>query len=198
MKHLFTLFFLVFGFNVVPFAQQNIEWSPEVVLELSDFQSKRTRIDPTVDSYLIQTGSKVDFLVSMSNAEFLFTKNFNSKVTAIFSPNASLIIAPNENVANSLLNFARYHFDLTELYARKFRKMLFENKGAFSSINFIMPLYDNVQEELVARSGEAGDVSGLGMDGAELEKLHLAVKLELTDYEDFCKTCKPPKDKKRK
>lgn len=198
MKLLYFYLFLIFGIMFNSNAQQNIEWSPDVVLEFSDFKSKRTKVDPSVDSYLIQAGSKIDFLINMTNAEFMFTKNFNSKVTAIFNPNASLIIAPNDKIANSLINFARYQFDLTELYSRKFRKMLYENKGTFSNISYIMPLYERIQEELVERSGEAGDTSNLGIHADVLEKLHLAVRLELTEYEDFCKTCTPPKNKKKK
>lgn len=198
MRILSVVVLIFFSSFQASFGQQNIEWSPDVVLEFSDFKSKRSKIDASVDNYLIQSGSKIDFLVSMSNAEFMLTKNFNSKVKSVFTQNASLIVAPNEEIAAKLVNFARYQFDLTEFYARKFRKSLYENKGTFSSFEFILPLYEKVQEELVARSGEAGDITSLGMNETELETLHTAVKLELTIYGDFCSTCKPPKPKKKK
>jgi len=57
----------------------------------------------------------------MSNAEFMFTKNFNSKVNCEFHCNIASLIAPDTARAMNLLLFSRYAFDLAELYARKVR-----------------------------------------------------------------------------
>jgi len=38
------------------------------------------------------------------------------------------LVAPDENSAKDLVDYARFQFDLTELYARKFRKKIFEEK----------------------------------------------------------------------
>jgi len=189
---LIALSILFLGLEV--FAQETIEWSPEYQLKLADFQSKRSKIDG--DVIFIQSASKMDFSFAMSNYEFMLTKNFNSKVSCTFSPKSAVLIAPDEDTAQKMVKFAQYQFDLNELYARKFRKMLFENKGAFSSINYINPLFETIQNELSERHSEASEVTNLGLDGDLLLPLHLEVLDEIEALRDFCKTCKPPKIKK--
>jgi hypothetical protein len=58
-------------------AQNQIEWDGNYQLQLSDFQSKGKQVGGTVIS--MQTASSLQFGFQMSNVEFMFTKNFNSK-----------------------------------------------------------------------------------------------------------------------
>jgi hypothetical protein len=46
------------------------------MLQLSDFQSKGKQVGGTT---VMQTASSLQFGFQMSNVEFMFTKNFNSK-----------------------------------------------------------------------------------------------------------------------
>lgn len=107
------------------------------------------------------------------------------------------MIAPDLETAEKLVKFAQYQFDLNELYTRQFRKKLYENKGAFSSITYINPLFENVQNELTERYSEAAEITNLGLEQELLLTLHLEVLDEIAELKDFCKTCKPPKAKKK-
>lgn len=193
MKNTLILFFLLL--STIANAQNTIEWDGNYQLQLSDFQSAATKINGG-NVYSLNSSSTIDFSFSMSNAEFMFTKNFNSKVDCYFKRGAAVLVAPDSQRAQDLLDFARYDFDLSELYTRKFRKKMFEEKGAFSNISFFKPLYDEIQKEFVDRNATASTETDLGHDKEKLKKLHEAVLVEIAELSDFCKTCKPSKKKK--
>jgi hypothetical protein len=175
-------------------AQQRIHWSPDYHLTIKDFASSKTKVG--AQSNYINSSAQMDFSFLMSNAEFMLTKNFNAKVNTIFVPDAAVILADSESSMEKLLNFARYEFDLIELYSRKFRKSMFENKGAFSSIGFFEPLYYELQKELTGRHSDAAEETNLRFVEDRLASLHDGVRRELEELADFCKECKPPKKKK--
>lgn len=193
-KNLATVFVFLLLLQT-SFAQQIIDWSPEYELTFDDFLSKKTKIG-FGDTYQINSTAGMGFSFQMTNYEWMFTKNFNSKVTNTFNKNAAVLVAPNLEIANSLLAFANYQFDLVELYARKFRQKLYENKGAFSNPTFFQPIYNEIQSELNERHSEAGEVSNLGIKSEVLKELHQEVLAEIAELGDFCKDCKPPKAKK--
>lgn len=171
-----------------------MEWDGIYQLELSDFQSPETEIG-NVSMYSVYTASVIDFAFNMSSGEFMFTKNFNSKVSCTFKRNAATIVAPDTAKALELLSFARFDFDLAELYARHFRKRMFEKKGAFSDASFFRPVYDEIQREYAARHTAAAKETEIGHDSLKLIVLHNAVKNEIEALYEFCKTCKPSKKK---
>jgi hypothetical protein len=176
-------------------SQNNIEWDGIYQLQLSDFQSPATQIgNATIQSITAACG--FNFMFHMSNAEFMFTKNFNSKINCTFKRSSSAIVAPDSVAALDLLSFARFDFDLSELYARKFRQKLFESKGVFSDVSFCMPLYDSIQTAFTERSTNAGKESNYGTKILILLELQQQVNTELMELADFCKTCKPSKKKK--
>jgi hypothetical protein len=195
MKKAFIVFFLFLAFTVSSHSQQIIDWSPEYDLTFEDFLSRQTKIGYG-DTYQINSTASMGFSFQMTNYEWMFTKNFNSKVTNTFNKNAAVLVAPNLEIANNLLAFANYQFDLVELYARKFRKKLYENKGAFTNPSFLEPIYNEIQMELNERHAEAGEITNLGVKSEILKELHQEVLAEITALGDFCKDCKPPKAKK--
>jgi hypothetical protein len=196
MKNAF-LIILLFLFSVPLIAQNDIEWDGKYQLQLSDFQSKGTQIG-NVKINSIHTASGLDFSIQMSNIEFMFTKNFNSKVNSTFKRDAASIIATDTTTANHLLNFAQYEFDLSELYARKLRKDLYINKGTFSDITFLQPLYDAIQKEYVQEHEVASKKTNLGQNEKIIKALDADVLKRIQELTDFCKSCKPPKKKKEK
>jgi hypothetical protein len=175
--------------------QNVLEWDGVYQLQLSDFQSKETQIGNT-NVYSLNANVGIGFSFYMSNYEFMFTKNFNSKVSNTFTRAPSTLIAPDLDIADDLVNFARYEFDLCELYARRFRRDIFENKGTFSAINFLQPLYDSQQRQMNERLSSAMKATDLGRNKAVLNVLHDQVLKEIQELTDYCKTCKPPKKKK--
>jgi hypothetical protein len=194
MKIFVAVIIIVFSTHILV-AQNKIEWDGVYQLKLTDFKSPASKVGAT-NTYSLHTAAHMDFSFQMSSAEFMFTKNFNSKVTCIFNRDAASLIAPDSVTALQILNFARYEFDLSELYARKFRKRLYEGKGAFSDVNFFKPIYDDVQNEFVNRYSVAADETDLGRNDEKLAALHQQVLKELEAFSEFCKTCKPPKKKK--
>ena len=103
-------------------AQEPMVWNPDYELQLTDYQSAESEINANLTSYSIYSGAKIDFSFNMNSVSFMFTKNFNDKVKAIFQKNLAVLVAPDTLTANQLLQFGRYDFDLVELYARKIRK----------------------------------------------------------------------------
>lgn len=186
---------LLFFSVMITNAQNVIDWDGNYKLQLADFQSNTTQIG-NINMYSLHTASSMDFMYHMSNAEFMFTKNFNTKVSCTFKRDAASLVAPDSLSAIDLLNFARYEFDLSELYARKFRKKLYEGKGTFSDPGFYQPLYDDIQREYTQRHAEAGKETDLGRNNDKLKELHAEVQKEIQELPDFCKMCKPPKKKK--
>jgi hypothetical protein len=177
-------------------AQNIIEWDKNYKLQLSDFQAMTTQVGNS-NIYSLHSSSRMEVFFQMSNYEFMLSKHFNSIVKCSFTRNLASLIAPDEEIANSLLNYAQYQFDLGELYSRKLRKRLYEEKRAFSSITFFQPIYDDVQKEFVEREAFAGRETDIGREKARLTVLHEAVLEEINELSDFCKTCKPPKRKKK-
>jgi hypothetical protein len=135
---LYLLGFVILSFSTAK-AQNMIDWDGVYEIQLSDFQSPSTEIG-NESMISLNTGSHIDFSFYMSNAEFMFTNNFNPKVGCTFKREAAMLVAPDSGFAMKLVNFARYEFDLAELYARKFRQQLYLNKGVFSNVSFFQPL----------------------------------------------------------
>ena len=194
MKHLLVILLLL-GSNPV-FAQGNIEWSPEYKIEASDFKSSATQIGGNLVA--MSLACRMEFSYQMSNYEFMFTKNFNSKVSTLLTPSASYFTAPDKETIPYLVNFARMSFDLTELYSRKLRQKIFEEKGAFSNANFFVPLYEEVLKQLAERHALLSKSTDMGRNEAELSREHTLVLQEIEALPDFCKTCKPKKKKEKK
>lgn len=176
------------------FSQDVIEWSEDSKIELSDFGSATTKIGDT-RMISFQDGSIIAFSFAMTRGEFMLTKNFNSKVRCEFRRKIASIVAPDSTAARSLLSLVRYNFDLSELYARKFRKELYENKGAFSNISFFQPIYDANQKEYSERQTRVATETEFGQKSERLAELHNEVMKEIHELADFCKTCKPAKKK---
>ena len=167
-------------------AQNKIDWDGIYKLQLSDFQSQASQIgDVTI--YSLASMSIIDFSFYMTNGEFMFTKNFNSKVNCSFKRDASSLVAGDTAIALQLLNFARYDFDLAELYARKFRKRLYEEKDAFSDAGFFRPVYDEIQKEYLERHTIAAKESDLGRNSEKLSVLHHMIWAEIEQLAEFCK-----------
>jgi hypothetical protein len=191
----YTITLSLLFLSIITNAQDKINWDGTYQLQLSDFQSPGTQVG-SGNTYTVHPASGFDFAIQMSNYEFMFTKNFNSKINNSFSRDASIISAPDSAIAFQLLNFARYQFDLSELYARKFRRKLYEQKSAFSNITFVQPAFNEIHREYAERYTAAGNETELGKDAEKLAAIHQAVKDEIAGLPDYCKTCKPAKKKK--
>lgn len=192
MKVIFTVVVYLFSISSV-FSQSVLEWSNDYKLQKSDFEASKNTGDGTM--YSVHAAISINFGFQMSNYEFMFSKNFNSKVSPRFARNASYIIAPDGDTADKLLKLAQVEFDLAELYARKFRKLMFENKKAFSEPDFYQKLYEKVYAEFTMRNSQIVQNTNMGMAEIRLKENHDQVLIEIDELADFCKTCKPKKRK---
>jgi len=172
-----------------------LNWDKNYQLQFSDFQSPATEVGQGTN-YSVYSTAGFDYAFYMIQAEFMFTKNFNSKVNCTFQRNASSIVARDSTMAYQLLRFSRYSFDLAELFARKFRKKIFEEKSAFSDLSFFRPIYEEMSRELNVQNALAARQTDMGRNEEKLKQLHAEVLREIETLADFCKTCKPPKKKK--
>lgn len=182
-------------FSISAKAQNTINWDGKYQLQFSDFQSPSTKIGET-RIYSVYPSAVMDLMFNMTNIEFMATKNFNAKVNCFVNRNAASIVAPDSLIAQDLLNFAQFSFDMTELYARKFRKRLFEEKKASSDVNFTKPIYDQVQNEFNIRFSQVTNETDMGRNKEKLQSLHQELLNEIAELSEFCKTCKPSKKTK--
>jgi len=188
------LLFLLLILTNSLFSQVNtIEWKPDYDFKIGDFQGTKTAINRDVDKVLVQSGVILDFEFQMSNVEFMFTKNFNSKVSCIFNRDAAVIMAADSLAAERLIALVKFDFDLSELYARKIRKELYQNKKTFSNATFFQPYFDKMIAERDKISSRIYSESDFGNESEILEKEHKVVKKEINALSSFCKECKPPK-----
>lgn len=190
---LLTLCFSLFLGNV-SYAQEKIYWTPEKEITSEDFKSPTTNIgDVEVNSLLL--GATIELGMIMSTAEFMFTKNFNSKVSATIQPYSSVLIAKDEVTSEHMIRFANYQFDLCEMYARKLRKGLFEAKKLGSTITFIQNQFDGIMMAYTNELSVAMQQTNMGLNAEVLKDLHKNVNEDILELDDFCKECKPPKKK---
>ncbi|MEP3998903.1 MAG: hypothetical protein ABJM12_00760 [Ekhidna sp.] len=189
----FILLLMVSASMTYVIGQEPMEWNPDYVLQLSDYQSPESEINAKLTSYSIYSGSKIDFSFNMNSVSFMFTKNFNSKIKAIFQKNLAVLVAPDTLTAQQLLQFGRYDFDLVELYARKIRKKIYEEKGTFTDAKFFQPIFNELQEEMNTVSAQVFKATDFGKDAALLQKEHDKVIDEINALSDFCMSCKPKK-----
>lgn len=180
------------------YSQSVIEWASDYRLTISNFQSPQTEINKELTSCSIISGASIDFGFQMSAYEFMLTKNFNSKVKATFNMNAAVITAPDSTTANQLVNFEQYNFDLTELYTRKFRQKMYEQKGAFSDFSFFKPIFEELQGQMNAESARVLKATDFGREEEHLTQEHQKVISQIEQLSDFCLACKPPKKRKKK
>ena len=95
-----------------------------------------------------------------------------------------------------MVALARLQFDLTEVYARKLRKALHENKKTFSDASFFQPYFQKLQAELNAESSRITDATQMGQDREVLAAEHQKIREALELLSDYCKSCKPPRRKR--
>ncbi|WP_321828147.1 hypothetical protein [Maribacter dokdonensis] len=195
MKNITLLLTLLF-LSATMMAQEPMVWNPDYELQLTDYQSAESEINANLTSYSIYSGAKIDFSFNMNSVSFMFTKNFNDKVKAIFQKNLAVLVAPDTLTANQLLQFGRYDFDLVELYARKIRKKIYEEKGAFSDSKLFQPIFNELQEEMNTVSAQVFKATDFGKDAELLLKEHNKVIDGINQLSDFCMTCKPRKNRK--
>lgn len=186
------------NFTMLGFGQAIVDWAPDYQLTLSDFQSPQTEINEQLSVYSVLSGADMNFSFHMSTYEFMFTKNFNDKVDCRFNKEAAIIIAPDSATARQLVKVGQFTFDLMELFARRFRQELHQQKGAFSGISFFQPIYDSLHKEMNAINASMLKRTDLGRNEILLQEEHQKILVQIESLTDYCKHCKPPRRRKKR
>lgn len=171
-------------------AQDIVEWSPTYQLTKSDFQMKPANSGNGQRYY---AACQMDFSYQMSNYEFMFTKNFNRFSRAIFNRKASWM--DEGPLQERLIDMAQLDFDLVELYTRKIRKRMYEEKRAFSNATFYQQAVTDTQRLYAERLAEIVRDTDSGQSETRTREIHEQVVREINELNEYCKECKPVKKK---
>ncbi len=130
-KFLILTFFTCFLYQ----EETTITWSENLVLEWSDFKGEPKPVGDAVAT----TASGISFGFSTTRSSSGL-EDYSFHIAAHFYPDKSWHV--NEPLSNVVLNHERLHFDITELYARKFRQRI-ENTTFTNAINSQMERINN-------------------------------------------------------
>jgi len=171
-------------------AQDIFEWSPTYHLAKSDFQLKPANSGNGQQYY---ASCQIDFSYQMNNYEFMFTKNFNRFSRTIFNRKASWM--DDGSFTDQLIEMAQLDFDLLELYTRKMRQRMYEDKRAFSNVNFYQQAVSEIQRQYAERHAEIVRDTDSGRSEVRTKEIHEQTLQGISELSDYCKECKPKKKK---
>lgn len=186
---------LILIHSSLAFSQEKVEWSDEIEITLNSFKANLPDLaEDNLQEYSFAISYEFNF--QMLSLQFVFTKNFNNYVSAYYVPDLSWI--EEGELTDQLLLMANLDFDLVELYARKFRKRMFESKNATSNSDFYTKIHNEVNQEYMnQQSVIQSNLSSIDNVNEYLRKESIAVNNEIVELEEYCKSCKPKKKKNR-
>lgn len=118
-----------------------ISWQENKSLTWKDFKGK-----PKLNSHAVaETASGISFGFSVKKTNNIVV-SFSTEVNTYFYPENSWVNP--DRATPYILGHEQLHFDITELFARKFRKDISELKVSNSVKDQLQILYQNNQEEL--------------------------------------------------
>lgn len=162
------------------FGQDNNDillWSANYKLTLNDFGIKTKQLETTTSFAQFS----IDYQIS--GFDFL-TKNFNRKVRNYLIKTASWIDTTS-GVNHSLL-YQQSLFDISEIYARLFRKALRENRGKIASgLNIAEELGSYYLTEFSKRRIEYDRETKFGTDEAKQKEWESQIQKEILELKDF-------------
>ena len=121
---------------------------------------------------------------SVNGFDFM-TKNFNQKVECIMYRSASWL---NENAADKarLIQFQQIQFDISELYARKFRKLLLENRKKIAhGTQIVEELNEQVMKEFTEERAQFEKESEGGLNEQVMVNWRNRLSVDISKLELF-------------
>ncbi|MBC3759962.1 DUF922 domain-containing protein [Hyunsoonleella sp. SJ7] len=155
--------------------ETEIEWSSYRKLKWEDFKGKPDTINfPNSNAVTI---SSIHF---KGNTPNLFA-NGSLSVTAVFNQFESWVLSGEES--DNLLKHEQLHFDITEIYARKIRKVLKEvGVASYKEEEEIWDMLRKIKYEYENRQKEYDSLTVHGIDRDAQEEWDSIVKSELSSY----------------
>lgn len=178
-KKLFLIIALISTY-IAGFSQEQPDyllWSATRKLTVNDFTIKATQ-QAASSSF-----GQFSFDFQMKGFD-IFSKSLNKNVRNYFLPSASWIDTT-ANVAKSLL-YQQTLFDISEIYARQFRRALRENKKqVLKGVKFVDPLNSRFMAEFSKRRLEYDSATSYAATSEAQKQWELQIQKELEELSEF-------------
>lgn len=169
------VFFSIKAFSQVQ--KEKIFWSATRKLKAEDFEIKLSSNGTGLGSAQFS----IDY--SVNGFDFL-TKNFNKKVQNYMIPTASTIDTTQNN--DAFLNYQQSLFDISEIYVRRFRKALRENrKQALKGTDYAKRLNAIILSDFSKRRAEYSNQTSFGTNAVEQQNWQRLIQQELATLENY-------------
>jgi len=175
---------LIFFVTTSAFAQNILQegqkrWNKNQKLTINDFKIKIS--DENSDAVYSQ------FMILHAIRGFDFMKkNLNRKIENIFLGTASWIDTTKVNKIEKQIEFQQMQFDISEIYARKFRKRVLQNKKKIKKgFNIISQINNNIITEFSLERLELVKETQGGRDEQKLLEWKEKIASELDDLNEF-------------
>jgi len=155
-----------------------ISWRANIKLTWSQFKAAPKKNLSAVA--LAASGITFDYSVKETNSQIV---SFDTKVEAHFYPDKSWIIK--EEATDHILAHEQLHFDITELYVRKFRKQLFQLKVSNNLKTQLRELHYNINKDLAVAQNKYDQESDHSVHREFQTKWNTYVKEELDKLEVY-------------
>lgn len=167
---------LTFGQNL---QEGQKRWNTDQKLTIEDFKIKIS--DENNDIVFSQ------FMISHSIGGFDFMKrNLNQKIENIFLGNASWIDTTKVVDIEKQIDFQQMQFDLAEIHARKFRKIVLEHKGQIAKgFDIIKQINNDIMTEFSKCRLELVKETESGRNEQKLVEWKEKIATELKELDEF-------------
>lgn len=174
LKYVFVLCFTM----LLASDSKEITWNETYKLAWNDFKAKP---DYNSDAVAV-TASGITFGYSLktSNKKVI---GFSTKVEAFFYPQHSWCKLDLTDA--HILGHEQLHFDITELHARNFRKLLKNVASNQNTAKTLKKLHQKVEEDLAAMQNKYDTESNFSINKEEQEAWQSYVNKELKNLNDY-------------
>jgi len=159
--------------------EETITWSQHDKLQWGNFEG-----DPDYSSDVVAiTASGITYGLSSKTYSNSDKIEYTTKVMAQFYPEKSWYLK--ERVNDTVLGHEQLHFDISELFARKFRKRIQETKFTKNIQQEIGQIYDQINEELRDMQNAYDAGSDYSRDYEGQVKWQKLIARELKKYDNY-------------
>ncbi len=174
MKYI-LIFFIIFSNLLFDSCSGNIFWSSKAKLKWSDFKSNKC------GEHIALTASGIKYITQSENDTLVILQ-----VNAIFDKNKSAKTANKSELNDFCLRHEQTHFDISEWYARVFRKALTDS--IITSRVEIPKLYHVICKEFNEMQERYDSATNHGINRIEQYKWNDYVTKQLSNYSSYSNT----------
>lgn len=191
MTKTILLLFHVLTISFVSGAQNIIEWSADIQLSENDFQAQapnRGQMQTASGSFFVE--------YELGGLNLVLNRNLNENVSCYFKKDESYIDDGTKEATARLLRYQQLIFNLYEIQARNIRKKFFEERKILLTKGPAV-LHQEAYQEHTKLLTKVKDETYNGTLDLEIDNWMMWSLNELEKLNDFCKSCKPQKKKRK-